>query len=129
MSNSKLSRKFQPNIFIFEARASLQTLSQSLKQNSNMSARLGTTPKLAFLYRWFSITCITQCRTRSCEKLDSRHKSYFIFCAVFWKVENHLHSKTRHKFDKNSFNLLQMQRKIILQYLFNLKCTFKTEIK
>ena len=44
MSNSKLSMKFQPNIFIFEARASLQTLPQTLKQNANMSARLGTTP-------------------------------------------------------------------------------------
>ena len=43
MSNSKLPTNFQLNIFIFEARASLQTLPQSLKQNANMSARLGTT--------------------------------------------------------------------------------------
>ena len=41
MPNSRLHTNFQLNIFIFEARASLQTLPQSLKQNANMSAREG----------------------------------------------------------------------------------------
>ena len=45
MSNSKLSRKFQPNILIFEARASLQTLLLSLKQEGRKWARLGNIPK------------------------------------------------------------------------------------
>ena len=43
MPNSKLPAKFQ--IFIFEARASLQTLLQSLKRNSRKSARIGNDPK------------------------------------------------------------------------------------
>ena len=35
MPNSRLHTNFQLNIFIFEARVSLQTLLQSLKQNSD----------------------------------------------------------------------------------------------
>ena len=50
----RLPTNFQLNIFIFEARASLQTLLQSLKQNANNSAL--KKPKLAFLYMLFSIT-------------------------------------------------------------------------
>ena len=42
MPNSTLPTNFQLNIFIFEARVSLQILLQSLKQNSDESARLGT---------------------------------------------------------------------------------------
>ena len=44
MPNSKLPTNFQLNIFILEARAIIQTLFQSLKQNANESARLGNTP-------------------------------------------------------------------------------------
>ena len=42
MPNSRLHTNFQLNIFIFEARVSLQTLLQSLKQNSDKSAQSGT---------------------------------------------------------------------------------------
>ena len=46
-----LPANFQLNIFIFEVKTSLQTFLQSLKQNDNKSARLGTTPDyVAFLY-------------------------------------------------------------------------------
>ena len=42
MPYDMLPTNFPLNIFIFEARVSLQTLLQSLKQNSDKSARLGT---------------------------------------------------------------------------------------
>ena len=44
MSNIRLPTNFQLNIFIFEARVTLQTLLQSLKQNANKSTRLGNNP-------------------------------------------------------------------------------------
>ena len=44
MSNERLRVTLQLNIFIFEARAGLQTLLRSLKQNSKKSARLGNNP-------------------------------------------------------------------------------------
>ena len=47
--NSWLPTNFQLNIFIFEARTSLQALLQSLKQNAKKSARLeNTTNKPSF---------------------------------------------------------------------------------
>ena len=42
MPKRSLPARLQLNIFIFEATACLQTLLQSLKQNSDKSARLGT---------------------------------------------------------------------------------------
>ena len=45
-----IPKNFQLNMFIFEASGSLQILLQSLNWNAN--------PKLAFLYRWFSIICL-----------------------------------------------------------------------
>ena len=41
MPNSSLPTNFQLNIFVFEARTSLQTLLPSLKQSANKSAQLG----------------------------------------------------------------------------------------
>ena len=40
-----LATNFQLNIFIFEARASLQILFQSLKQKDRISAQVGNVPK------------------------------------------------------------------------------------
>ena len=45
MLNRKLPTKFQLNIFIFEARASLQTLIQSLKQKDRKSSKVSNAPK------------------------------------------------------------------------------------
>ena len=45
MTNSRLPTNFQLGIFVFEARVSLQSLLQSLKQKSRKSALAGNVPK------------------------------------------------------------------------------------
>ena len=45
MANIKIPTNFPLHIFIFEARASLQTFRQSLKQKDSKSAQVGNVPK------------------------------------------------------------------------------------
>ena len=45
MPNSKLPTNFQLKILVFEAKVSLQTLLQSLKQKDRKSARVGNIQK------------------------------------------------------------------------------------